>query len=719
MIKVLNLFLLFNCVNCFISHLNKKCLSNIKMNNALLDNNDLPKFSKIKSEEIEEGINFLLEKTEKDFEEYEKSLNGDVTYNSVIEKQEEILFPLEYSWGIVSHLNSVKNSEELRNVYEKCQPLIIKLFNKMEQSKPVYDALNSLLEMNDLSDIEHRIVDTMSKSMHLGGVGLVNEKRKRFNEINLELADLSTKFSNNVLDSTKEYELILTNKDDIDGLPDSALALYSQQAVKSGNKDSTPENGPWRITLDIPSYLPVMKHLKSSEIRKKLYLAYITRASEGKYDNTENIKKILGLRKELSNLLNFNQYSELSLSKKMASKVKNVNELLNLLLDKSKPSAKKEYDRLKEYYLLISLSQLDELNSWDIPYWTERLSEKELGFKEEDIRPYLKLDNVLEGLFKLAKFLFDINIEEVLTTDNIDVWHKDVRFFKIYDSKTKEYLASFYLDPFSRPENKRGGAWMNSCLGRSKVLDKKPVAYLICNGSPPVKNEEENIPSLMTFREVETLFHEFGHGLQHMLTEVDDGPAAGINNIEWDAVELPSQFMENWCYHKPTFTSFAKHYKTDEQIPDELFEKILKQKTFMAGNGMCRQLYFSALDMYLHNDYNDEDDILEVKSKIAQKFLVKQPLNEDRFLNSFNHIFSGGYSAGYYSYKWAEVMSADSFGAFEEIGLENEKEIKELGKKFRKTILAKGGGTHPTKVFKEFRGRDLNSDALLRHNGLM
>jgi oligopeptidase A len=688
------------------------------MNNALLDNSELPKFSEIKYEEIEDSIKSLIEKTDKDFQDYESKLNQNISYASVIEKQEEILFPLEYSWGIVSHLNGVKNNDQLRDVYEKCQPLIIELYNKMEQSSKLYKALNTLLEINELNDIEYRIVDNMSKSMYLGGVNLLKDKKKRFNEINIELADLSNTFSNNVLDSTKEFELILTKKSEVEGLPQSTLSLYSQKAVEKGN-ESTPEEGPWIITLDGPSFLPAMKHLKSSEIRKKIYIEYITRASKGKYDNTENIKKILKLRKEMSEILNFKQFSELSLSKKMASNVKNVNELLELLLNKSKPIAKKEYERLKEYYLLISLSQLDELNLWDVTYWTERLSEKELEFSEQDIRPYLKFDNVLDGLFKLSKFLFGINIEEALTTDTIDIWHEDVRFFKIYDTNTKDYIASFYLDPYSRPENKRGGAWMNTCIGRSKVMNKKPVAYLICNGSPPVKNDDENIPSLMTFREVETLFHEFGHGLQHMLTEVEDGPAAGIGNVEWDAVELPSQFMENWCYHKPTFTSFARHYETDEQIPDELFEKILKQKTFMAGNAMCRQLYFSALDMYLHNNLIENENILDVKNKIAEKFLVKQPLDEDRFLNSFNHIFSGGYSAGYYSYKWAEVMSADCFGAFEEIGFENEKEIKELGMKFRKTILAKGGGTHPTNVFKEFRGRELNTDALLRHNGLL
>ena len=715
MIKLLNIFLLFNYVNCFgcTSYLNKKCIiSNIKMNNALLDHSELPRFSDIKVNEIQNDIEMLIKKTNNDFEEYENTLADNINYNSIIERNEEILFPLEYSWGIVSHLNGVKNSDELREAYQKCQPQMITLYNKMEQSKKLYDALNLLIEANELDDTQHRIVNSMIKSMKLGGVGLEDTEKDKFNDINLKLAKLSTTFSNNVLDSIKEYELLLTDKKDVEGLPESALLLYSQQA---GN-NSTLEEGPWKITLDMPSYLPAMKHLKSSEIRKELYMEFISRASEGKYDNSENIKEILKLRKELSKLLNFETYSELSLSKKMAGNVKNVENLLDLLLEKSKPVANTEYENLKQYYLLISLTQNNDFNFWDIPYWTERLREKELGFKEEDIKPYLKLDNVLDGLFKLANFLFDINIEQILSSD-VNVWHNDVRFYNIYDSKTKSYISSFYLDPYSRPEEKRGGAWMGSCLGRSKVLNKKPVAYLICNGSPPINNDKENIPSLMTFREVETLFHEFGHGLQHMLTEVIHEPAAGINNIEWDAVELPSQFMENWCYHKPTLTSFAKHYETGEQIPDELFEKILKQKTFMAGNAMCRQLYFSALDIYLHNNF-DGEDILEAQREIANKYLVKQPLLEDRFLCSFSHIFAGGYSSGYYSYKWAEVMSADSFGAFEEVGLDNKKEIQELGKKFRSTILAKGGSEHPTSIFKEFRGRDLDTEALLRHNGL-
>ena len=322
---------------------------------------------------------------------------------------------------------------------------------------------------------------------------------------------------------------------------------------------------------------------------------------------------------------------------------------------------------------------------------------------------------VHESLFSLAERLFGVTIERADGTE--EVWNDDVSFFKIYDSTSKEYIASFYLDPYSRPAEKRGGAWMDVCVGKSKVMNRKPTAYLTCNGSPPVGDK----PSLMTFREVETLFHEFGHGLQHMLTNVEHGEAAGINNVEWDAVELPSQFMENWCYDRKTLYGFAKHYETDEPLPEHLFEKLKAAKNFHAGMMMIRQLYFGMLDMTLHSKYDPNGNVspFDVQREIAKDYTVIPPLEEDRFLCSFGHIFAGGYAAGYYSYKWAEVMSADAFAAFEEAGLENEKEVTRIGRHFRNTVLGMGGGEHPSEVFKQFRGRDPSPIALLKHSGLV
>ena len=352
-----------------------------------------------------------------------------------------------------------------------------------------------------------------------------------------------------------------------------------------------------------------------------------------------------------------------------------------------------------------------------MPYWSERQSEKLFGFEEEELRPYFALPNVLSGLFGLCSRIFDVRIEEA--KGDAPVWHPDVQFFKVLDGPTGEHLASFYLDPYARPEDKRGGAWMGTCVGSSKVLDRKPVAYLTCNGSPPVDGK----PSLMTFNEVTTLFHETGHGLQHMLTEVEHAPAAGINGVEWDAVELPSQFMENWCYDEGTVygAGMATHYETGEPLPRDLFDQLCAQRTYMAGSGMLRQLYFGVLDMELHHRYDPKgkESPFDVQKKIAAQYTVLPPLDDDRFLCAFSHIFAGGYSAGYYSYKWAEVLSADAFAAFEEVGLENEEAVRETGRRFRKTVLALGGGRHPSDVFRDFRGRDPSPDALLKHSGLL
>ena len=367
----------------------------------------------------------------------------------------------------------------------------------------------------------------------------------------------------------------------------------------------------------------------------------------------------------------------------------------------------------------------EKLENWDMTYYSEKLKETKYQFKEEDLKPYFALENVLKGLFKLANHLFNIDIQEVdIEKENIHTWHEDVKFFHIYDLNEieKPHIASFFLDPYSRPGEKNGGAWMNDCVQKSKVLDKKPVAYLICNGTPPIKGNKDTCskPSLMTFDEVVTLFHEFGHGLQHMLTKIEDAGASGINNIEWDAVELPSQFMENWCYHQPTLKSFALHYKTGEPIPDDLFQKIIDNKNYHVGLSMMRQIYFGMMDLYLYShSIENEQDIIEIQKQFSYKYLVKDIVKEDRFLCAFSHIFAGGYSAGYYSYKWAEIMSCDAFGAFEEAGLDNNEQMKLLGMKFRNTVLSLGGGTHPAEVFKHFRGRSPNVDALLRQNGLL
>ncbi|KAG5183849.1 hypothetical protein JKP88DRAFT_272094 [Tribonema minus] len=635
-------------------------------------------------------------------------------YSMVIDRMEQIRAPLEYAWGVVGHLNGVKNSDALREAYQAMQPAVVQAFQAVGQSAAVYAALKFLQKpvgRKDLTEAQCRIIDGAVKQMELSGVGLQGEAKEKFNAIQLELAELSTKFSNNVLDATKAYSLTLTDPADVEGLPPSARAQLAQSAAAAGEEGATPETGPWRVTLDMPAYLPVMQHAKSSALREKLYRAYIARASTGDSSNEPIIKRILTLKRELASLLGFSTYAEVSLASKMADDVAAVDTLSEMLRDKAFPAAQRELEELQKY--AASKGHEGALELWDTTYWAERQKEELYAFSEEELRPYFPLPEVLGGMFETARTLFGVSI--VPADGETETWHPDVRFFHVNDAASGARIASFYLDPYSRPENKRGGAWMDVCVGRSAVLDRLPVAYLTCNGTPPVADA----PSLMTFREVETLFHEFGHGLQHMLTKVPFADAAGINGIEWDAVELPSQFMENFVLEDALVT--WRHYQTKEPLPKDLQAKLKAQKTYMAASGILRQLYFGQLDMELHHRYDPAgtESPFDVQKRVAGKYLVVQPLPEDRFLCAFGHIFGGGYAAGYYSYKWAEVMSADAFSAFEEAGLDKPEEIARIGRKFAETVLGQGGGRHPAKVFRDFRGRDPTPDALLRHSGLV
>jgi len=734
-----------------------------KATNPFLQQDGLPKFDSLDPKDLTPAVEELLETLRNDFAELEGDLNtvninadadADYDYDSVVPVIEKMQFPLGYVWGVAGHLNGVKNGDELREAYESNQPKVVDSMTMFSQSKPLYDALSSIQtrwnEQDEKQEQEQdqncdsfvqkqkrRAVENSLLGMKLGGVGLEGADKERFNEIKQKLAKLSNTFSNNVLDDTKVFGHVVTDPNVMEGVPESAKALWANSYIQhnSSKEDADAEEpnleeatqaGPWRITLDIPSYLPAMSHLNDREIRERLYKAYVGKAAEtsdGK-NNVPLIYEILALKQEMAGLLGFSNYAELSLAKKMAPSVDEVTKLTDLMASKAVPAALKELEEVtalaranggREY----SEDNLEKLAPWDVTFWSERLKESKFDMTQEELRPYFALPAVLEGMFGLLNRLFGVTVK---TADGeTEVWNKDVQFFKIFDGD--RHIASFFLDPYSRPENKRGGAWMDTCIGKSEATDHEiPVAYLTCNGSPPVGDQ----PSLMTFQEVETLFHETGHGLQHMLTDATIGDVAGINGIEWDAVELPSQFMENWCYDRPTVYGFAKHWKTGEPLPEEKFQKLCDQKIFNSGMMTCRQLCFGQLDLALHSDYDaiagqkgEGKGIFELQSEIASKYTPHSlPIPEDRFLCSFGHIFAGGYSAGYYSYKWAEVMSADAFGAFEDVGLDNEEEVRAVGRKFRETVLGLGGGVSPSQVFREFRGRDPNPDALMRHNGL-
>ena len=682
--------------------------------NPLLIGKGLPPFKEIKAEHVVPAMTQILKELDEGVSKLEENVTP--TWSGLVEPLTEIEERLNWSWGIVGHLMSVKNSPELREAYEKMQPEIVKFYSKLSQSKPLYETFKRIregAEWNKLEPAQQRIVESSIRDFELSGVGLEGETRERFNQIQLELAELSTKFSNNVLDATKAFKLKLTDKEDVEGLPPSALGLMAQTAKAEGNEEATPENGPWVVTLDYPSYIPFMKYATNRELREKLYKAFVSRASEGELDNRGNIDCILELRKEKAKILGFANFAELSLARKMAPDVEAVQQLQDELRVASYDAAVKEFEELKAF-------AKQDLMNWDTSFWAEKQREAKFDFKEEELRPYFSLPRVLDGLFGLANRIFGVTI--TAADGEAPVWHEDVRYFKIADEDGKA-IAFFFLDPYSRPAEKRGGAWMNDCIGRAKMtVDGKtetrlPVAYLTCNQTPPVDDK----PSLMTFGEVTTLFHEFGHGLQHMLTTIDHAGAAGINNVEWDAVELPSQFMENWCYDRPTLFGMAKHYETGETLPEEYYQKLVAAKNYMSGSAMLRQLHFGMLDMELHSNYEPggAETPSDVRDRLAKTTSVLQPIPEDNFLCAFGHIFAGGYAAGYYSYKWAEVLSADAFAAFEEAGLSDEQAVKSVGKRFKDTVLSLGGSLHPMEVFESFRGREPQTEALLRHSGLV
>ncbi len=688
--------------------------------NPLLKGYGLPSFTDISPEQVVPAFKQLLAELDTEFTSLETKIEPN--WSGLVEPLEDLTERLNWSWSIVNHLMGVKNSPELREAYEIVQPDVVQFVNKLGQSQVIYNAFKTLRQSDiwvTLDSAQQRIIEAAIRDAELSGVGLQGEAKERFNAIQMELAELSTKFSNHVLDATKAFNLTLTTKGEIDGLPPSLLSLAAQAARSEGAENATPENGPWRITLDFPSYSPFIQHSTRRDLREQLYKAFITRASSGELDNNPLVERTLELRQELANLLGFKTFAELSLASKMAPNVEAAEALLEELRRASYDAAVKDLEELKAFAAKKGAAEANDLKHWDISFWAERQREEKFAFTAEELRPYFPLPQVLDGLFGLVKRLFGVTV--TIADGQAPVWHEDVRYFQIAD-ETGSAIAYFYLDAYSRPAEKRGGAWMDTCINRGKIKvqgvthTRLPVAYLVCNQTPPIDGK----PSLMTFNEVETLFHEFGHGLQHMLTKVDYSSAAGINNVEWDAVELPSQFMENWCYERRTLFGMAKHYKTGETLLEHYYRKLLAAKNYMSGSGMLRQLHFSMLDLELHYRYRPggNETAKHVRDRLAKTTTVLPPLPEDAFLCAFGHIFAGGYAAGYYSYKWAEVLSADAFAAFEEAGIEDEQVIKATGKRYRDTVLALGGSKHPMEVFKSFRGREPSTAALLKHNGL-
>lgn len=684
--------------------------------NPLLNWEDFPDFPAITAEHVLPAVREAVARSTAELEALEKA--APATWHGLLVPLERLSDRVSRTWGLATHLHNVRNSPSMRQAYAEAQPLVVEFQNRLGQSRPVYDALVALRDGPDFpffSQALQRAITLLARDATLQGVGLDPDRRERFNAISQELAELATRFTNNVLDATQAFALILTSPDEVQGIPEDALRLLAGKARPRGHPLATAESGPWAVTLDLPSFLPFMQHAARRDLREQAYRAYVTRAASGKGDNEPLIRRILVLRREQAALLGFGNFAAMSLARKMAPGVGEIEALLRTIQDAATDPALTDLIELGE--LAAAGGQSEDIQPWDVMYWSERLKESRFGLRDELVRPYFPLPAIMQGLFDLIRELFAVSIEPV---PDVPAWHPDVTYCRVTGGDGRE-IAGLFLDPYARPEEKRGGAWMDELHGRSTACAPRgrdvrlPVAYVNCNQRPGLDGE----PSLMSFQEVTTLFHEFGHALQHMLTTVSHGFVAGISNVEWDAVELASQFMENWCHQPETLARLARHFRTGEPMDKGMMDKLLQARNFRAGSNALRQVSFALTDLALHTADPAGLDPVTMAHDIARDILPLPPLPEDRFICAFAHIFSGGYAAGYYSYKWAEVLSADAFGAFEEAGLADPAARRALGLRFRDTVLALGGGRHPMDTFRLFRGREPDPAALLRQEGLL
>ncbi|RLJ19211.1 oligopeptidase A [bacterium endosymbiont of Escarpia laminata] len=675
------------------------------MNNPLLEMDGLPAFSRIKPDHVESALDHLLSHNR---EQIEALLKGEqrFTWDNLVEPMERLDDRLSRAWSPVSHMNSVVNNEALRSAYNACLPKLSEYATEMGQNAELFAAFKAVAEQpNDLNPVQRKVMDDALLDFHLSGVDLSADKKARFKEISQSLSTLTTKFEENLLDATNEWSKLITDMTALAGMPESALALAQQTAEQRDRQG-------WLLTLEFPSYLPVMTYADNRELRHEVYEAFSTRASDqgphaGRWDNSEVMEQILALRHEQAQLLDFDNFAERSLARKMARSTDEVTQFLTDLALRAHTQAVEELTELRAF--AAEQHGMTELEAWDIGYYSEKLRQHRHNISQEELKPYFPETRVIPGLFAVVERLYGIRIQEI---QGVDSWHPDVRFFEIRDADGEE-RGQFYLDLYARP-HKRGGAWMDECVTRffTDTVDQLPVAYLTCNFSPPIGDK----PALFTHDEVETLFHEFGHGLHHLLTRIDYPAVAGINGVAWDAVELPSQFMENFCWEKAALDLISGHYESGEPIPEVLFERMTGAKNFQSAMTMVRQLEFSLFDFRIHQEYDPKRGgrIYEILNEVRKQVSVITPPEWNRFAHGFSHIFAGGYAAGYYSYKWAEVLSADAFSLFEEQGVFN----PETGNAFLTDILEQGGSRDAMELFVGFRGREPKIDALLRHNGI-
>lgn len=677
----------------------------MKQNNPLLDISGLPPFSQIKPEHVTPALDVVLQENRAWLEQTLSSQTC-FTWNNLVAPLNEAGNRLERTWSPVSHMNAVVNTDELRKEYNANLSRLSDYHTDLGQNEQLYNAIKAIREQEaGLDSAQIKNLDDSLLGFKLSGVTLPAEQKERYREINQQLSQLNSRFSDNVLDATNAWVKQILQVEDLAGLPESALEMAAQMAKQRDMEG-------WVLTLQFPSYIAVMTYADKRELRAELYRAYTTRASElganPEWDNTEVMRDILRLRQEEASLLGYDNYAELSLATKMAESPQHVLEFLQDLARKAKPFAEKEFAEIQAF--AHEQLGLEDLQAWDIAYVSEKMKQARFDFSEEDLKPYFPADRVISGLFSLVEKLFGIRIAQ--QTENVDLWHPDVRFYHVYD-RNGRLQAMFYLDLYAR-QHKRGGAWMSDFCGRFKRVNglQIPVAFMTCNSSAPVGDK----PALFTHDEVVTLFHEFGHGLHHMLTQVDYPDISGINGVEWDAVELPSQFMENWCWERSVLDMIAAHWQTGEALPEGLYQKMQAARHFQTAMATVRQLEFALFDMSLHLDAHaaEAGRVQAMLDEVRAQVAVVKPPAFNRMANSFTHVFAGGYAAGYYSYKWAEVLSADAFSRFEEEGLFETC----IGQAFLEEVLEVGGSRKAMDSFVAFRGRKPSVDALLRHSGL-
>lgn len=672
--------------------------------NPLLNSTDLPQYSRIKPEHIQPAVKQVLAETRKGIEGLLPP-DEEVSYDSFIVPLNEIEERMNRVWAPVEHLNAVVNSEALRKEYNACIPLLIAWNNERGQHKGLYAAVNAIATSDDFPTLpvaRRRAIELELRDFKLAGVHLDEATQERLKTLRQELGLLSTKFTENVLDSTNKWELIITAPEDLDGVPESIVTASRERAIKDGHGDAC-----WKVTLEEPSYVPMITYCRNRDIRRELYEAYVTRATKDEFDNTEIIENILRLRKEEARLLGYRNYAELSLARKMVHSVNDVKAFLYDLVERSRAEAQREFDELSRF--AASRLGLEKLEAWDVNFAAEELKRHRFHFSDEDVKPYFPENRVLQGLFEIVHRLYGLDVHE----SRADYWHPDVRFFEIRDADGT-IRGRFFLDLYARP-NKRSGAWMSEVLHRMRRNGEMqiPAANLVCNFAPPSGGK----PALFTHREVVTLFHEFGHGLHHLLTKIDELHVSGMNGVPWDAIELPSQFFENWAWSPESLSLFARHYETNAPMPIDLLRQLVDSRYFNSALAMVRQLEFGLMDFLLHADYDPDGDqtAQDIIDKVREETTVIPVPPFNRFQNSFLHIFGGGYAAGYYSYKWAEVLAADAFERFREEGIFN----PNTGQAFLTEILEKGGSEEPMILFERFRGRKPSIEPLLRQCGIL